>query len=321
MSSQRYSTRQRIIEAAQKLFISQGVNETTTRQIAELAHVNEVTLFRHFQNKDNLFLAVIEESQIFSNFKGDLLSSLDSITSQDALIREYAKLCLEKLEKFPYILSSLLGESRHYPIENRQVLGSRITEVNNYLTKYLEIRLDNYSLDAAKFSSMLNTILLGYATLELTSEFQEIWGSREEFLDSLVTLLLSPKNIVRDLPRDLVHQILQRARRMGKQEYALVYLLFASGISAREITTIKRSQYIHNEGEQFLQITQESPRQIPINQIILGKRYGSYRNNPLSRWLRIRKDEQTNLFTLSETEIKQIWQELTTGLITCNGYY
>jgi len=36
------------------LFAAQGMTETTTREIAELAEVNEVTLFRHFGNKHNL---------------------------------------------------------------------------------------------------------------------------------------------------------------------------------------------------------------------------------------------------------------------------
>jgi len=49
-------TRQRLIQAV-PLFAAQGMTETTTREIAEL-EVN-VTLFRHFGNKHNLFLAVI----------------------------------------------------------------------------------------------------------------------------------------------------------------------------------------------------------------------------------------------------------------------
>ena len=44
-------TRDRLIQAALSLFVSQGIAETTTKEIAEQAEVNEVTLFRHFGNK------------------------------------------------------------------------------------------------------------------------------------------------------------------------------------------------------------------------------------------------------------------------------
>ena len=53
-------TRQRIIQAALRLFGSTGYSLTTTRAIAEAAGVNEVTLFRHFGSKKNLLTACIE---------------------------------------------------------------------------------------------------------------------------------------------------------------------------------------------------------------------------------------------------------------------
>jgi AcrR family transcriptional regulator len=56
------STRQRLIQSALELFMAQGVSGTTTRQIAEGADVNEVTLFRQFGNKHGLLLAVLAES-------------------------------------------------------------------------------------------------------------------------------------------------------------------------------------------------------------------------------------------------------------------
>jgi AcrR family transcriptional regulator len=47
--------RMQIIETSHKLFLSQGFKQTTTKQIAELAGVNESTIFRLFQTKENLF--------------------------------------------------------------------------------------------------------------------------------------------------------------------------------------------------------------------------------------------------------------------------
>lgn len=62
-TSQRRSAedrRQQILEAATELFAGKGFRGTTTRQIAELAKVNEAIIFRHFQSKEDLYWAVIE---------------------------------------------------------------------------------------------------------------------------------------------------------------------------------------------------------------------------------------------------------------------
>jgi AcrR family transcriptional regulator len=52
-------TRQRLIEAALRLFSEIGYARTTTRAIAAAAGVNEVTLFRHFGSKKQLFSACV----------------------------------------------------------------------------------------------------------------------------------------------------------------------------------------------------------------------------------------------------------------------
>ena len=49
----------RILEAALDLFSDRGFYATTTRKIAQKAGVNEVTLFRHFNNKMTLFNEVL----------------------------------------------------------------------------------------------------------------------------------------------------------------------------------------------------------------------------------------------------------------------
>jgi len=54
-----HSTRHKIVSAALKIFSRRGYRGATTRAIAKEAGVNEVTLFRHFGNKQKLFAEVI----------------------------------------------------------------------------------------------------------------------------------------------------------------------------------------------------------------------------------------------------------------------
>jgi AcrR family transcriptional regulator len=52
--------RQQILDAATDLFARRGFGNTTTRQIAQEAHLNEALIFRHFATKEDLYWAVLE---------------------------------------------------------------------------------------------------------------------------------------------------------------------------------------------------------------------------------------------------------------------
>lgn len=66
--------RVQIIETATELFARRGFEGTTTREIAEKAHVNEAIIFRHFPSKEDLYWAVIE-SQCLLNKGRELVEN------------------------------------------------------------------------------------------------------------------------------------------------------------------------------------------------------------------------------------------------------
>src|SRR5499427_8977138 len=52
--------RQQILETAITLFAQRGFRGTTTKEIALAAGVNEVTIFRHFATKQELYSAILD---------------------------------------------------------------------------------------------------------------------------------------------------------------------------------------------------------------------------------------------------------------------
>ncbi|MGB3649960.1 MAG: TetR/AcrR family transcriptional regulator, partial [Rivularia sp. (in: cyanobacteria)] len=90
-NSQIISTRQRIINAAVELFAAQGVTDTTTKAVAQLAKVNEVTLFRHFGNKHGLLLAVISESPVFQELGEYLKTQATKTTNVHQAFKNYCE--------------------------------------------------------------------------------------------------------------------------------------------------------------------------------------------------------------------------------------
>lgn len=106
----------------------------------------------------------------------------------------------------------------------------------------------------------------------------------------------------------------------------MAYVLFAAGLSVDETVSLQRAHQIYDTQAHILQITtHESTRQVPVNQWIMGKRYGSYNNNPLTKWLKSRKDNETAMFLnetgapASQLDIQQRWEKWTDTILTPDG--
>lgn len=67
------TTRDRLLQAAIQVFSRAGYVGATTREIAREAGVSEVTLFRHFQRKEQLLKAV---AQHIDQSKGSITTEL-----------------------------------------------------------------------------------------------------------------------------------------------------------------------------------------------------------------------------------------------------
>ena len=327
------TSRERLIQAALELFLSQGVSHTTTRQIANLAAVNEVTLFRNFGNKYGLLQAVIQEAPTFRNLGETLMQQAVATDSPHQALYAYASACLQALEQSPAFVRSLIGEADQYPDDNRQALGQRLDEASRYVAQYLAQTMPAGPFPPGKLAGFLGALLMGYVVIESTSAGHHLWASREDFLTGLVNLLLHgaiaptptgeaiasrpPQATVQDLPEPWVHQLLQQAKDQSLQDYALAYSLFGAGLEPREVVRLARSHHLSDKTQHTLQV---GARQVPVNQWILGRRYGSLLNNPLTKWLKSRKDESPWLFCqaegapLTEEALHQHWHVWTTVL-------
>ncbi len=92
---------QRILEAALKVFASEGYTGATTRKIAEEANVAEVTLFRKFKSKENLLKEVlINNRAVFSSLDNlfQLQKDVDLETELRILGKNFAKVMKDNKE-------------------------------------------------------------------------------------------------------------------------------------------------------------------------------------------------------------------------------
>ncbi len=351
MSTPRKSTKARLIEAALDLFAERGVTETTTKAVAERAQVNEVTLFRNFGNKYRLLLAVIEDSAVFAKLVHALVEEANAKDNVADFLLEYAQETLRTLNKAPDLVRSIVGESGNYPIENRMALGKGLSEANRYVAEYLEQAISEEKLQSdltpEQIINLINFLLVGYFMVESSTEGYTYWDEQHDFLTSLVTIFLQgsfsglesspqvtetsiirvePKEIA-DLPASLVRSLFRKAKKTGKQEYALIYVLFGAGLSATEALHLERSHSVVEPQQHILQVNYGQERQVPLNHWIMGFRYGSTSVNPLIQWLKSRKDEESAIFindasdAITPEELQTIWDNLTSDLLTPQGEY
>ena len=85
-----------ILDAAAKLFLTQGFERTAMDDVARAAGVSKQTVYSHFQNKEGLFRAVIAD-RVAAYFPGDpiRLAGLRPVAHMlDAIGRQYMRLIL-----------------------------------------------------------------------------------------------------------------------------------------------------------------------------------------------------------------------------------
>jgi AcrR family transcriptional regulator len=134
------STRNRLLQAATEVFSHYGINGATTREIARVAQVNEVTLFRHFQCKEQLLIAVVEQA---TALQMEFLSNQSEWTHDlQTDLTHYAQLYNQMLEEYEAFIRTFIGEAKRHPEVAQQVLSTATQPVREKLVHYLQNNID-----------------------------------------------------------------------------------------------------------------------------------------------------------------------------------
>lgn len=135
VSIEKLPTRERILQAAATVFAEQGLKGATTREIARVAEVNETTLFRHFQNKDLLLKAVVEQlvGTIYSVLTGPGMSNGD--LRKD--LTYYVQMSSSLMHEHEDLIRTFIGECNRQPEEAQKVGHTAWLPVRQKLTEYL----------------------------------------------------------------------------------------------------------------------------------------------------------------------------------------
>lgn len=130
------STKDKILKSALKLFSKKGYLGTTTKEIAKEARIAEVTLFRYFISKENLFIEVLKSQSFLPTLK-ELIPKLKKINYKEAL-QTVAIYYMNLLKKKKDLICIMHTEIFQYPDEIRAIHSKIIQEVYLVFASYLD---------------------------------------------------------------------------------------------------------------------------------------------------------------------------------------
>ena len=189
MSAPALSTRDRIIQAAIQTFARDGLHGATTRVIAQEAGVNEVTLFRHFHNKEGLLAATMTEIVQKSHRRG-MGETAEWTGNLKSNLHRFADELYASLTSDEAFIRTMVGEAKRHPEHARKLIMDAVKPVRDHFISNLEAArkagLVREGLDLGVAADAFTAMLLG-GMLRMTAGCH--WGyESKEFVATCVDI-------------------------------------------------------------------------------------------------------------------------------------
>jgi AcrR family transcriptional regulator len=171
--------RKQILESALNVFIEKGYNGATTQEIANAADISEVTLFRHFSSKQEIFMEGIEPI-IVNTLKSSIIASKE----------------LSPIEQFKYILIERVKLiSKNHGVIKLILMESDVSDglINlNYIDKVksiLKTMILDMGFDMKDEELTLRLLMGGILSFLYMPEVKE--ENIEKFVEQIIPCIIS----------------------------------------------------------------------------------------------------------------------------------
>lgn len=168
-----------------------GIMNLSTREIASREGVSEATLFRHYRNKNDLLMAVLD---YFTQFDNDLYQTtmLKKLNPLDA-IRFFLSSLAEFYENYPAItvITQLMDTLRYEP-ELEEKVRSIVFQRSQFLEKLIDEAKKQNEIRKDIDAELLADIISGaFRETCLKWRFSRNFSLKERFNSSLNSILAS----------------------------------------------------------------------------------------------------------------------------------
>ncbi len=161
------AARDRLIDAAEASLLSRGLAGTTMEEVARAAQVSRMTLYRHFPNKEELFLAVLlrDGERIVTKLR----KHLARVEEVDTWIVEGMLFCIRELPKRPIhqmlFAPEAAGLTAAFTLSSKQLFGIGEAFVRPILEPARAQGLLRDELDTQDILEWIIRIVLSYLTV------------------------------------------------------------------------------------------------------------------------------------------------------------
>lgn len=131
-------TRERILEAALRLFPRYGLHGTSMDRLAREAGVSTATIYWHFKDKEDLIAAVIERFSVMPELRR--LADLGASGDPERDLRELGRRIIDVLGARLDMILVLLAEQARMPAGSTTPLREPVLRMWSFLMRYLELQ-------------------------------------------------------------------------------------------------------------------------------------------------------------------------------------
>lgn len=192
-SSANLLKRSQILRGALEIFLRQGYEGTSMDRVAAAAGVSKITIYKHFQDKEGLFNALIE--QVTTRRFDQVFGALSLEEEPEQVLRHIAEKLLQIIaidDEYVAFLRLIIGESGRFPSLAQLFVKALPQKVWHVLSEYFKAHPELHFPDPEAAARIFMGSLIGYAMTQHILHGQQIAPMAPELLiDNLVNLMVS----------------------------------------------------------------------------------------------------------------------------------
>ncbi|WP_346940198.1 TetR/AcrR family transcriptional regulator [Clostridium sp.] len=157
-ANQQNQKKQRILDAAISVFIENGFEETSLREIASAAGLTTGAIYHHFKNKDELFYHAVKEAMYFAQKLSEKDES-SNLKSTEYMLNEISNKVRERMSKVneQRLLVLLIG----YVLSKGGSLSESLKQdYNEIINKVADMYFYAFGIENEDYKKSLATILI-----------------------------------------------------------------------------------------------------------------------------------------------------------------
>jgi AcrR family transcriptional regulator len=174
---------EQIVQAAGKLFARQGYYGTSTREIARLAGVSENTLFRHFENKEELFWSCLRSYSTGLKFRPDVLRAITQCDAPELVLPKIIEMLADIANYQPELLRLIAVAFIELHMKADEFCQEHLSPVFSTINHYCEMNIKSgriRHLDPTILTSALMMTVMAHPEI-----YNLIDGNKPAYANSL----------------------------------------------------------------------------------------------------------------------------------------